>query len=135
MRWLIKWPIQKIEAIKKIYINRAKEGYFIAISDPSNDMGYCVLQVKKNKRTILEMTSLGLYIFPELVQADVLGYMISKYSEKANSPKSGMRFWRDYRDNLKMAMNYNELQNLSILPRPEDIEFSRIKKIREKKEN
>jgi hypothetical protein len=133
MRWLIKWPIQKIEAIKKIYTNRAKEGYFIAISDPSNDMGYCVLQVKKNRRTILEMTSLGLYIFPELVQADVLGYMISKYSEKANSPKSGMRFWRDYRDNLKMAMNYNELQNLSILPRPEDIEFSRIKKIREKR--
>jgi len=32
-----------------------------------------------------------------------------------------------------MAMNYNELQNLSILPRPEDIEFSHIKKIREKR--
>lgn len=88
----------------------SKPRYWIAlISRDKYEDGYYVFPVKVFDEVVNEMSRLFIYVFTTKDDADTFGFMVDKFTEKTNSKKSGMNFWREFQEVLETAVNFKQV--------------------------
>lgn len=95
---------------RKRHIHR----YYISLisKDLYPDKGYKVLPIKKEEFTLSEMNKFYIYVFETEDDADSFGFLISNYFLKTKRIRLGLKFWPDYREVVKRAVNYNYINNI-----------------------
>lgn len=127
IKYLLKLPTYKIESIWDIfeYKPRKQKAYYITLIsyDLFNDEGYKVIKVKREPEVIEKLSKLYIYIFESEELADVFGYMTTRYLEKTKGPKLGQQFWAGYREHIKRALNYNQVNNVDFYSEKLDMAY------------
>lgn len=102
--------IEKITQICKAYRNFPSKAYLPLISKGKP----IVLQIKNNPITIKLLTEINLYAFTSKPEAEKYINSVSKYiSVKLRECTDGLEFWPTYRELIKKAVNYNEIQKIT----------------------
>lgn len=118
LRYINKIPQYKIEAIMDIYwyVPRKKNRqmyYITLISRELFEDGYKVIPIKTEESTLKKISKLCIYAFKDEQQADVFGYMVTKYFDSEMGSVQGLKFWPEYRDLLGRTVNYNMVNNIN----------------------
>jgi len=108
----------KVKAIMNIfwYVPRKpnKKIYYIPlVSSTLFSDGYKVIPIKTDDTTLKKLSKLCIYIFKEEEQADVFGYMLTRYFKEDLKASQGQKYWPEYRDCLTRTVNYNQVNNIN----------------------
>lgn len=136
IQYLHKIPDWKIKAIIDCYQYNPKKnkGNFICVfSTTLFEDGYQIVRIKDDKVVIKKISELSMYIFENEKIADAFGYMVSTFFEKTKGPKLGIKFWQEYRDLLKLAINFNQVNNLDFYSDKLDMAYEIPNKYRKQK--
>lgn len=73
-----------------------------------------IFKVRVNKNTLKFFNDFCLYLFTDKIQAETYIKNVHSYVHKAQKDcKDGIQFWQIYRDCIKTADNYNEVQKIT----------------------
>ena len=117
----IKYLVRKIPAWKlKILEKRFKSTthsrvapYWVAlVKEGLYPMGYKVISVKADLKTLEAFNKCYIYIFPTKDLADKFGFMVANFYFRTATVKLGQRFWPEYRSCIESAVNYNKVNNI-----------------------
>lgn len=98
------------EKIKKIYGAKRKPGYFLVLHIAENN--YEVILTKE--KSLKAISELGLYLFNDSIIAEEYAKEIDLYISNQNRQcKDGLDFWPKYRELIKKAVNYEEIQKIN----------------------
>lgn len=115
---------------------KGKRLYLPIVSD-NYIKGYNVIEVNVLPQVIKYISKeLQLYLFEDKHQADDYAHLVEAYmSSTKRTCKVGQNFWPEFRTMIKLASNYNEVNN--IIPRRSKLEvaFRDIDKIKISKKN
>lgn len=117
----------KIIKSRYSYTSRRKiNDAYLCLITLQNDKGKRkveVIRIKADKESIDELSRVSLYLFPSESLADKYLELIKTFIDKENRHcAEGLKFWPLYRDIIKKAINYNEIQN--IIPSRKNLEFA-----------
>lgn len=111
-------PPRKINAILDLFQfkprSKTANPLFIAVisKEVYQIEEYEIIKVKNDKNTLSKLSRLSIYAFENEDLADAFGYMVSRYNEKINSSKKGLKFWPEYREIIEKAVNYRDINNI-----------------------
>jgi hypothetical protein len=109
-----KWLQRKIQ--ERFKAPRSKSVYYIAIFSKEkfkDNFGYKVLAIQKTEEAIREMSRFMIYVFDDKELADSFGFLVSQFRDRTCNIKTGQYFWREYREVIEKAINYNMVSNIS----------------------
>lgn len=116
LRYLHRIPEFKIRALVNMYWSRGKKEkrwFFSMISsDVFPDDGYSVIPCKKLPEILEALTKLKVYVFEDEEDAELFGLKSNYFFENTTNSKSGLKFWKEYREITERAINYKEIHNL-----------------------
>lgn len=95
---------------------------YLPMVNDVNYKGYDVIKIKDDINTINHISNdLHLYIFKEKELADDYAFLVNTYlNNSAKTCIQGQKFWPKFRTMIKMAHNYNKVNN--IIPRRSNLE-------------
>ncbi len=104
-----------------------KAGLWLPLIDTSEDVKY-LIKIKDNNRTKELINSIGIYIFKDKVLASqYLAALFDYVSKEDRDCKDGLDFWPKYREFVKKAVNYTDIQNINPSRKYLDIALSKHK--------
>lgn len=114
LTYLHKIPDFKIRALVDMYWRAGKPSnrYFVAFISEIFDDGYVVAPIMMDKKIIDELTKTKIYVFKTQLDADEFGLMAKQYFIRTMNSKSGLKFWKPYREIVSRAINYNQINNM-----------------------
>lgn len=102
--------IEKITQVCRAYNNFPNKAYLPLVSNNKP----IVLQVKNNPITINLLTELNLYTFKDKSEAQKYIESVHRYiSVRFRECTDGLEFWPVYREMIKKAINYQEIQKIT----------------------
>lgn len=108
---------------------KIKAGWIILISPTIHKVLMLRIHNKAENRTDLSKASI--YIFEQESIAELYLSLILEYVNKTDRHcREGLKFWPQYRDMIKKAINYEQIQN--IIPSRRNLEFIEPKRSRKK---
>lgn len=116
LRYLANLPSYKIDALIDIFKYKfrkknAKKWYICLISSDYPD-GYTIIPVKPSNHNLEKLSNLSIFIFESEDNADVFGYMVTRFLENQNhTQSSGQKFWKEYREHIQRSINYTRVNN------------------------
>ena len=141
IKYLHRIPDFKIRAMVDKYWSNGKpeNRYYISIISTLFDGGYSIIPIRKDKDILSEITKMKIYIFSTIMDADIFGVLVKEFFERTKDPKSGLKFWEEYRSVIKTAINYREINNMdftcSNLDMAYNLKRKSISKLRESRKN
>lgn len=136
LRYLHRIPEYKIRALVDIYWRKGRpdKRYFTAFisEDVFPKTGYAIVPIKRDKKILKELTDLRIYIFEDQEDAELFGHMVNLFFEKTIDNKSGLKFWKEYRELIELAINYKEINNLDFTCDSLDMAYKLKRKSRKK---
>ena len=96
-----------INKYHKVGINR---NYSVMFSEKFQG-GFLLISLKKSSKVTEVFTSKRLYVFEDINLAREFALMISNYENQSISPKSGLHFWKKFKELITYALNYKEIDN------------------------
>lgn len=131
IRYLSKIPEYKIQALIDIFTynprKENKKSYYITLLSDSNEDGYYVIRVKTDKITLEKLSKLSIFIFKTKDQADGFGYILTRFLENTQTPKTGQQFWEKYREYISLAVNRDYIKTSSFYSEKLDVAYDLTK--------
>lgn len=114
IKYLHRIPDFKVRAMVDKYWSNGKpeNRYYIAVISTLFEGGYSIIPIKKSKNIIEEITSMKIYIFENIMDADMFGILVKEFFIRTMDPKSGLKFWEKYRSLVELAINYRQINNM-----------------------
>lgn len=131
IRYLSKIPEYKVKALMDIFTYKPrkedkKSNYITLLSDTTDD-GYYVIRVKPNQNTIKKLSKLSIFVFSDKDHADGFGYIITRFLENPQTPKTGQKFWEKYREYINLAINKDYIKTSSFYSEKLDLAYDLTK--------
>lgn len=87
----------------------------------------CLYTVKNNKQSFKILSTIGLYLFEKKENASEYLDLVEGYvTKKKKECKDGLNFWPKYRDIIKLAKNYPEVQQITPTRRHLQLAFDKL---------
>lgn len=107
------YTLHRMKELFEVSERVTKDVGYVALLNVENQYSE-VIKVKTNKFTRESLTKCSLYIFPKKEQAEkyielTLGYL----EPHIRDPRQGLDFWPRFRNLIKMAYNYYEVNNIT----------------------
>lgn len=116
LQYLHRIPGFKIRALVDMFWRAGSpdKRYYVAFisTDVFKKQGYSVVPIKREEDIVKKMTSLKVYVFEDRDDADQFGIMAYSYFENTSTVRSGLSFWKEYRELVERAINYREINNM-----------------------
>ena len=125
------WLLVKIK--ERFYYKSRKEykRYWVALISPKIfKQGYFLLPIRKDDQVVQEMNKYYLYVFGNKEDADSFGFKVVNYKPQTSVVRLGLKYWPEYREIVKKAVNYNAINNLEFNVKTLDIAYEPLKKNR-----
>lgn len=145
IRYISNIPESKIKAIIKLFSYRPyksnSKAYYITLISSNFDDGYLVLSVKPDKKTVQKLSKLSIFIFKDKDMADTFGFIITRFLENPQNPKSGQKFWSNYREHLENTINKDQIDKNEFFSEKLDVAYeipkrrNKLKKLHSVKSN
>ena len=90
--------------------------------------------IRKDKDILSEITKMKIYIFSTIMDADIFGVLVKEFFERTKDPKSGLKFWEEYRSVIKTEINNMDF-TCSNLDMAYNLKRKSISKLRESRKN
>lgn len=84
--------------------------YTVVFSDEFPDK-FLIISLKKSTKITQVFTDKRLYVFDNINLAREFALMIYNYDNQSINPKSGLHFWKKFKELITHAINYNEIDN------------------------
>lgn len=104
--------INTINKITRTKTYRGKEVAYIAMFDETFVSGYTLIPIKNSVENIKYFTLNKIYIFPSYEDAIVFANLV-KREEIIFTAKDGLKFWKEYDEVIRGAINCNEINHTS----------------------
>lgn len=131
IKYLSKIPEYKVKALIDLYTYKPrkenKKSYFITLLSDTISDGYYVIRVKPSKETIKKLSKLSIFIFDNKDHADGFGYIITRFLENPQTPKTGQQFWEKYREYISLAINRDSIKTSSFYSEKLDLAYDLTK--------
>lgn len=123
------WIHSKLKERFKYKVKSSKKKYWVAlISEELYTDGYMLLPVRPLEEVVSEFSRFYMYVFESKVDADIFGFMISKFMIKTGTVKLGQQFWPEYRNCVEKAVNYNQVNNIEFNIKKLDMAYKVVPK-------
>lgn len=106
-----------LHRIKELYENKSKtlkkdnEGYAILAHYPHSKG---IIKINASQDNLKAFSSISLYVFKDKAEAkEYLDLVFEYWANKERNPKSGLIFWPMFRNMIKLAMNYDLINNIA----------------------
>lgn len=123
-------PEHKVKAISDIFVYKPrssrKKRYYITLISSMFDDGYSVITVKPSKDTIDKLSKLSIFIFDDPDKADAFGFLITRFLDNPQTPKTGQVFWANYREYTSMAINYDRVNSSDFYTEKLDVAYDLV---------
>lgn len=104
-------PLSLRKFLKHFIAPGTKTGIYMPMIIQGNPLIYTI---KNNKQSREILNTIGIYVFTDTKKAKEYLESIELYmSKKKKECKDGLEFWPKYRDLIKEAINYSEVQKIS----------------------
>lgn len=116
LRNMSKIPKISLDFIEEKYGYNGKfQKMFIALFSNEYEGGYKIVPVKYNHKNLTELTRIFIYAFDKEVLAVNFANLVVEYlQDKGKTPVSGQKFWPKFRDVRKYAINFLDMENVSV---------------------
>ena len=135
---LNKIPEYILERLKERYYYKnsgKRPKYWVCLISPTlYTDGYYLLPIRPQEDVIKECSDLYMYVFQDREDADTFGFLVSQYLDMTRDVKLGQRFWPQYRDIIRKAVNYNQVNNIEKNVKSLDMAYNKHKKQKKLKE-
>ena len=132
------WLLERIKERFYFKTNRDDRRYWVAlISKALYKGGYFLLPISRKEEVIKEMNKFYIYVFENREDADSFGFKVANYRIQTSRVRLGLKFWPEYREIVKQAINYDSVNNIDFNVKTLDLAYSTLhskkKKIKLKK--
>ena len=79
------------------------------------------------------MSKFYIYVFENKDDADSFGFKVANYRTQTARVRLGLKFWPEYREVVKQAINYGSINNLDFNVKTLDMAYSNIQPRKKKK--
>ena len=86
--------------------------YTVIFSYEEFEHGYKVLPIYYKNKNIEIFEREKFYLWSDIEEADYFGAIVSTYAYKEKIPGSAQKFWNKYREQIKLAINYKDVNNI-----------------------
>ena len=132
-----KMPEWLLERIKERFYFKTKRDdrrYWVAlISKSLSKDGYFLLPIRRSEEVVNEMSKFYIYVFENKDDADSFGFKVANYRTQTARVRLGLKFWPEYREVVKQAINYGSINNLDFNVKTLDMAYSNIQPRKKKK--
>ena len=132
-----KMPEWLLERIKERFYFKTKRDdrrYWVAlISKALSKEGYFLLPIRRDEEVIKEMNKYYIYVFENKEDADSFGFKVANYRTQTARVRLGLKFWPEYREVVKQAINYGSINNLDFNVKTLDMAYQSLHPKKKKK--
>lgn len=126
-----KMPEWLLERLKERFYFKTKRDdrrYWVAlISKTLYKEGYFLLPIRRDEEVVEQMNKFYIYVFETKDAADSFGFKVANYKIQTARVKLGLKFWPEYREIVKQAINYNSINNLNFNVKTLDMAYEGLK--------
>lgn len=106
-----------VKLIEKYEVTKNVRVLYVPLLTTYFDSAYYIMKVDHQAKVVNQLSSLGLFIFSKMEDAEIFAdlihnYTIRKKSRDNNKVMNGQRFWPEFRVQLKKSLNYEIINNL-----------------------
>lgn len=102
------------------------------ISEELYTDGYLLVPVKPSTEVLNTLSKLYIYIWDNRDDADTFGFTVFKFKDNTKEVRLGQHFWPEYREIVKKAINYNQVNNIEFGVRALDNAYNNKRKPKKK---
>lgn len=132
-----KMPEWLLECIKERFYFKTKRDdrrYWVAlISKALSKDGYFLLPIRRDEEVVNEMNKYYIYVFENKEDADSFGFKVANYRTQTARVRLGLKFWPEYREVVKQAINYGSINNLDFNVKTLDMAYQSLRPKKKKK--
>lgn len=110
-RYLKSIPYNNIIYLVNKYHKAGTNRNYTAVFSDKFSEGFLIISLKKSSKVLDIFTNKRLYVFEDINQAREFALMILNYSRESTNPKSGLHFWKKFKELITYALNYKEIDN------------------------
>lgn len=128
------WLLKKIKERFYFKTRRDDRRYWVVlISKKLYKESYFLLPVRRSQEVVDEFSRFYMYVFDNKDDADMFGLKVSNYKIQTSRVRLGLKFWPEYREIVKRAINYNSINNIDFNVKTLDMAYSKISKPKSRK--
>lgn len=106
-------PQEKWDYLLYKYCSKGKDElrYYVSLFSDNYEDGYLIIPIKRDQEILEYFNNLRLYVFDKYSMAQEFALMIVNYKNKSVSQKSGLLFWKRFKELIPEAINYKQVDN------------------------